>query len=137
MNAVRFLFRLISYLFSLFAGLFLFGVGVIGWVAGEELHFELLPGVEPESMAVTLVGVGAFALLSLILAVRGGALGRRLLFVWNLLVFALLVCALTRPSYRFEGLEHFQQGAVLFVISMAALAGSWSAMRSAGATGQR
>ena len=136
MKAVRFLFRLISYLFSLFAGLFLFGVGIIGWVAGEELHFELVPGVEPESMAVTLLAVGAFALLSLILAVRGGALGRRLLFVWNLLVFALLVSALTRPSYRFEGLEHVQQGAVLFVISMAALAGSWSAMRSAGATGQ-
>ncbi len=133
MNAVRLLFRSISYLFSLFVGLLLFGIGFIGWATGEEIHFELVPGVEPESMGLTLMGVGAFALLSLILTLRGGALGWRMVFAWNLLVFALLLCALTRPSYRFEGMEHFQQGAILFVVSLAALAGSWSGMRSAGA----
>lgn len=133
MKAVRLLFRLISYLFTLCAGLFLFGIGFIGWTTGQEIHFELVPGVEPESMGVTLMSVGAFALLSLILTPRRRALGRRMLFAWNLLVFALLLCALTRPSYRFEGMEQFQQGALLFVVSLAALAGSWSAMRSAGA----
>ena len=133
MSAVRLLFRLISYLFSLLAGLFLFGIGFIGWATSEEIHFELAPGVEPEWMSVTLMGVGAFALFSLILTLRGGTLGRRMLFAWNLLVFALLLCALTRPSYRFEGMEHFQQGAILFAVSLAALAGSWSGMRSAGA----
>ncbi len=136
MNAVRLLFRLISYLFSLFTGVLLFGIGFIGWATGEELHFELVPGVEPASMGVALMGFGAFALLSLILTVRGGALAWRMLFGWNFLVFALLLCALTRPSYRFEGMEHLQQGAVLFVVSLAALAGSWSGMRSAGAKGK-
>ena len=94
---------MISYLFTLFAGLFLFGVGFIGWTTGQEIHFELVPGVEPESMGVTLMSVGAFALLSLILTPRRGALGRRMLFAWNLLVFALLLCALTPAVLPLRG----------------------------------
>ena len=133
MKAVRLVLRLISYLFTLAVGLFLFGVGLVGSVAGEELHFELVPGVEPEWMAMVLTGIGAFSLIALILLISGpGNSGGRLLFFWNLLVCALLLCAFTRPSYRFDGPEHFEQGVVLFLVSVVALVGSWSAARTPG-----
>ncbi len=135
MKVVRLVLRLICYLFSLAAGLFLFAIGFVGSVTGKELYFELVPGVEPEWMPLLLIGIGAFCFIALILLLSGpGTAGGSMLFAWNLAVWALLLWALARPSYRFSGPEHFEQFMILFFVSLAALAGSWSAMRSSGAT---
>ena len=45
MKFVRSCLRLTSYLFGLVAALFLLGVGVLGLSTGDEIRFDLVPGV--------------------------------------------------------------------------------------------
>ena len=129
MKFIRWLLRLFAIVFNLGVALFLLGVGFIGWMEGHDVNFDLVPGVEPENMALTLVGLALFALLAVALSRKRSKLARMLMFLWNLLVSSLLVCAFTRPSYRFDGMEHLQQGMILFLISLIALYGSWTAIK--------
>ena len=106
MKFVRMALRLIAIVFNLLVALFLLGVGFIGWIEGQDMHFDLVPGVEPENMAVTLIGLAVFALLAIALSLKRSKPARMLMFLWNLLVSSLLVCAFVRPSYKFDGIEH-------------------------------
>lgn len=137
MGFLRVLARLIAFPFNFLLGAFLLGVGFIGWVTGHDLHIDELPGVEPESTALTLMGLGAFALLSTILAFQKTRPRRTPMFLWNLLVVGVLVCNLTRPSYRFNGIEHFGYGALAFFTALFALLGSWSHLRRLGGWAER
>ncbi len=129
MKFVRLILRLIAIVFNLAVALFLLGVGFIGWIEGQDVNFDLVPGVEPENMAVTLIGLGIFALLATALSLKRSKFARMLMFLWNLLVSSLLVCAFVRPSYKFDGMEHLEQGIILFLISLIALCGSWPAIK--------
>ncbi len=129
MKFIRWLLRLFAIVFNLGVALFLLGVGFIGWLEGHDVNFDLVPGVEPENMALTLIGLALFALLAVALSRKRSKLARMLMFLWNLLVSSLLVCAFTRPSYRFDGMEHLHQGMILFLISLIALYGSWTAIK--------
>ena len=81
-------------------------------------------------MEESLLGIGAFCLIALILLMSGWRkAGRLMLLAWNLLLSGLLLRVLVLPSHRFDGWEHFQQAAAVFLVSIAALAGSWSGMR--------
>lgn len=128
---VSFLLRLFALAFNLALAVFLFGVGFIGSLQGEQIHFELVPGIDPEYMSLTLMGLGVFGLFSILLAWVRSKLARLPMLLWNLLVCSLLICAFARPSYRFDGIEHLQQGAILFVLSLFALVGSWLVLRAA------
>ena len=129
MKFVRWLLRLFAIVFNLVVALFLLGVGFIAWIEGQDVNFDLVPGVEPENMALTLVGLALFALLAVALSLKRSKLARMLMLLWNLLVSSLLVCAFARPSYKFDGMEHLHQGLIFFLISLIALWGSWTAMK--------
>ena len=129
MKFVRFVLRLFATVFNLVVAIFLLGVGLIGWIEGHDVNFDLVPGVEPENMALTLIGLGLFALLAAALSLKRSKQARMLMLLWNLLVSSLLVCAFARPSYRFDGMEHLQQGIIFFLISLVALYGSWTAIK--------
>ncbi len=129
MKFVRFALRLFAIVFNLVVALFLLGVGFIGWMEGHDVNFDLVPGVEPENMAVTLIGLALFALLAIALSLKRSKLARMLMLLWNLLVSSLLVCAFVRPSYKFDGMEHLHHGLILFLISLIALYGSWTAIK--------
>lgn len=131
MSILRGLLRLLAFVFNIATGLFLFGAGFVGSLAGEAIHFPLIPGVEGETLKWTLMGLGLFALAATVLALLPVKPVRLLMVLWNLLVVGLLICAVTRSSYRFEGMGHFRQGAILFAISLLALWGAWAQMKGA------
>lgn len=130
MSAIRWLLRLIAAVFHGVLALFVLGVGLVGLFSRKEVRFPLIPGLEGEPLIQTMAASGAAGLLILLWALRGGRFGRFLFVLWNLLVVSLLLCAAFRPSYRFEGPEELQQGAILFGISLLALWGSWLQFRA-------
>ena len=129
MFIVRGVLRLIAFAFNLVLGLFLLGVGFLGWCSGEDVLFEVIPLVEGDALIYTLVGSGLFALLATGLAIRSRA-GALLMLAWNALVVSILVCAFTRPSYTFAGMDHFTKGVYLFALSLLALWGGWMNFRA-------
>ena len=132
MRLVRGLLRVFAFLFNLLLGLFLLGVGVMGYATGEEVRFDLIPGVEGETLIYVLIGSGLYALLAVLLGLGTGRFGGVLMLLWNLLVVSLLIYALARSSYRFRGMEHFETSVIVFLISLLALWGSWAHFRRAG-----
>lgn len=134
MSFLRGLLRLLAFVFNIVVGFLLFGIGFVGSLAGEDMHFPLVPAVEGEALKWTLMGLGLFALLSTLLALLPSKPIRFLMLLWNLLVVALLICALTRTSYRFDGMEHFQRGAIFFAVAVLALWGAWSQLKAGGRT---
>lgn len=130
MGFVRGLLRLLAIIFNLLVGFFLFGVGFIGSLTGEELKFPLVPAVEGEALTWTLMGLGLFALAATVLSLARSKAARMLMLLWNLLVVSLLICALTRTSYRFDGPEDFRNGAIFFAVALLALWGAWAQMKA-------
>ena len=117
--------RVLTFGFHLLLGLCLFGVGLIGSQAGERIRFPWIPGVGPDDMASTLLALGVFALGSIALAAFRSKLARSPFFFWNLLVAALIVCAFARPSFRFDGADHFLYSSIALVTSLLGVLGSW------------
>lgn len=130
MGFVRGLLRLLAIVFNLIVGFFLFGVGFIGSLTGETLNFPLIPGVEGEALTWTLMGLGLFALAATVLSLVRSKVIRLLMVLWNLLVVSLLICAMTRSSYRFDGPEDFRNGAIFLAVSLLALWGAWAQMKA-------
>ena len=110
--------------FPLFLGLCLFGVGLIGSQAGERIRFPWIPGVGPDDMASTLLVLGVFALGSIALAAFRSKLARSPFLVWSLLAAGLIVCAFARPSFRFDGADHFLYSSIALVTSLLGVLGS-------------
>ena len=110
-----------SVLANLALGLAMLAMGLIGSLDGGPMKVGILP-VAPESVATTLMLSGLGALVAVVLAIRPGRASRTPLVLWSVLVVSILICALTRPSFRFDGEEHFHQflwslgGAVLLLI---------------------
>jgi hypothetical protein len=101
----------------------------MGWLTAEEVRFDLIPAVKGEGLVYTLIGTGLFALLSVLLALSAGKLGSVPMLLWNLLVVSLLVYAGAWSSYRFDGMEHFQNGLMVLGLALLALWGSWIQLR--------
>lgn len=123
---MRFLGRLLGFasiLANLVLALFLVGVGLIGSLEGATLTIDEIPG-SPESMAMWLIFAGLGGLLAVVLALRPGRFSRTLLVLWSLLVAGIFVYNFVRPTYRFDGPEHFQQTVYLFLGSLVLLLGS-------------
>lgn len=121
----------ISLLANLGLALFLGGMGLIGALNGSKMRFDVIPASE-ESMASVLLYSGIAGLIAVVFALRPGRLSRTLLLLWSLLVTGILLCAFTRPSYRFDGQEHFRFGVWVFLGSLVLLFGSFMHWKLAG-----
>ena len=132
MSVLRLLFRIVTVLFNLALGLFVLLVGLFAFFTGEELHFEVVPALEGEALVWTLIGGGLLALIGTGLALGRVRIGALLMLVWNTAVSSILICAFTRSSYHFDGVEHLTSGIYLFLVSLAALWGSWIQFRTSG-----
>ena len=124
-----------AYLFVLIIAVFVLGVGFMGWLTEEAVHFKLIPVLEGPALVNTLLGLGIFGLLALVLAWRGGKLMRLPMVLCNLVILSLLICAFTRSSYRFDGIDDFWNLVYVTLLSILALAGSWIHLRRAGTPG--
>ena len=132
---VRTVLVVFAYIFDLIIALFILGVGFMGSLTGEEVHFKLIPVLEGPTLVNTMLGLGIFGLLALLLASRGGKLMRVPMILWNVVILSLLVCAFTRASYRFDGIDDFWNLVYITLLSILALAGSWMHLRRVGAPG--
>ena len=117
--------RFLTFGSHLLLGLFLFGVGLIGSQAGEQIRFPWIPGVGPDDMASTLLALGVFGLAAIVLAALRWKPARTPFFVWNLFVAALIVCAFARSSFRFDGTDHFLYSSIALVVSLLGVLSSW------------
>ena len=106
------------------------GVGALTLGNGETLHFDVVPLLEGDTLAQALLAMGILGLIALGLLLRMKTAASWLLFLWNLGIVSVLVCALTRSSYRFEGMDHFVNGVYLSLLALAALVGSWLQVRT-------
>jgi hypothetical protein len=125
------LFRLLAVLFTLGLSLFLVGVGGLVLWSGETLHFEVVPLLEGDALAQALLAMGLLGLITLALLFAAKRAASWLLLLWNLGVVSVLICALTRSSYRFDGMDHFLNGVYFSLLALAALLGSWYQVRAA------
>ena len=110
-------------------GLFLLAVGLIGWRTGDRIRFDWIPGVAAHDMASTLLALGVFALASIALATFRWKLARIPFFVWNLFVAAVIVYTFVRPSFRFDGTDHFLYSSIVLTASLLGVLGSWDHFR--------
>jgi hypothetical protein len=124
-----------TYLFDLVIAVFVLGVGFMGSLTGEEVHFKLIPALTGPPLVTAMLALGIFGVLALLLAWRGGKLTRVPMVLWNVVILSLLVCAFTRSSYRFDGVDDFWNLVYITLLSILALAGSWMHLRRAGAPG--
>jgi uncharacterized membrane protein len=129
--------RLLALLFTLILSLFLLGVGALTLGSGETLHFDVVPLLEGDALAQALLAMGILGLTALVLLFRMKVTASWLLFMWNLGVVSVLVCAVTRSSYRFDGMDHFMNGLYLFLLALVALVGSWLQVRAARSAGSQ
>ena len=113
----------VSLLVNLALALALLVAGMIGALSGEAMKVDVIPA-SPESMPQVLIYSGLGGLLAVVLALRAGRVSRTLLVLWSLLATSILVCAITRPSYRFDGEEHFRLFLWVLLGSLLLLAGS-------------
>ena len=136
MYLVRGFFRLLAVAFTLGVSLFLLGVGLLAMGNADTLRFDVVPLLTGEALARFLAGMGILGLGALILMFRLKSLASWLLILWNLAVVSILLCAVTRPSYQFDGMDHFENGVYLFLLALAALWGSWLQLRAARSRGR-
>jgi hypothetical protein len=135
LRIVRTVLIVFAYIFVLIMAVFVLGVGFMGWLTGEAVQFKLIPVLEGPTLVNTLLGLGIFGLLALLLAWRGGKLMRLPMVLCNVVILSLLVSALARSSYRFDGIDDFWNLVYITLFSILALAGSWMHLRRAGAPG--
>jgi len=129
MAIVRGILSVFAMVFDLLIAVFLLGVGLLGWLSGEEVHFEIIPLVEGDALLWTLVGAGALGIAAVLLAAARSTAGRILMLLWNVSLVSILVCAFTRPSYRFRGADDVWSLAGFSFLALLALASSWMSWR--------
>lgn len=129
MRLLRGLLRAFAVLFNLALGVFLLGVGLIGWSSGEEIRLEVIPGIEGETVATALVICALLALAATVFSLTGNRFARLIMLLWNVLVVVVLASAFFRASYRFSGEEHFYDGLKFFAIAFVAMIGAWMHLR--------
>ena len=131
MRLVHGFFRLLAVAFTLVVSLFLLGVGLLAMGNADTLRFDVVPLLTGEALARLLMAMGALGLAVLVLLFRLKSLASWLLLFWNLAVVGILLCAGARPSYRFDGMDHFVNGVYLSLLALAAIWGSRLQVRAA------
>ncbi|MBI1358186.1 MAG: hypothetical protein GC160_27955 [Acidobacteria bacterium] len=126
----------ISMLANLCLALLLLGAGLVGALSESSMKVDLIPA-SPESMAQVLMYSGLGGLIAVVFGLRPGRLSRSLLVLWSLLVTGILICAFFRPSYRFDGEEHFRLGIWIFLGSLLLLIGSYCHWKAGGGEKRR
>ncbi len=130
MRFVHGIFRLITVVFTLVLSVFLLGVGLFGMSDPEAFRFDVVPLLTGDSLALALVATGLLGLAALILLLRFKHMAAWLLVLWNVVVVSILICAFTRSSYRFDGMDDFMNGVYFSVVALVSLLGSWFQVRA-------
>ena len=126
---MRKVFESLGILVNLGLGLFCLALAALGWIEGGDLTVPLVP-VASENAAAALGIAGFYAVLSCVLAFRAGRWGRLPLLVWSLGLFLVLVAAVFRGDYRFDGIEAFRQHTLLLLGAAILLCTSYLRFRS-------
>ncbi|MGD0666670.1 MAG: hypothetical protein ABSB23_03855 [Bryobacteraceae bacterium] len=128
MEAVKALLRLFSYLYHGLLALFLLALSAVALASGAaELRLDMLPW-SGATLAWVLLAASLFGLLAVVLAVRRA--GAALLFLWSLLVAAMLLKGYVFSGYRFAPGVGVRTAVSLVLGSWLALLGAWFAVRS-------
>ena len=128
MEAVKALLRLFSYLYHGLLALFLLALSAVALASGAaELRLDMLPW-SGATLAWVLLAASLFGLLAVVLAVRRA--GAALLFLWSLLVAAMLLKGYVFSGYRFAPGVGVRTAMSLVLGSWLALLGAWFAVRS-------
>lgn len=101
---------------NLLLGLFLAGLGTLGWWVGGDMHVPLIP-VEAEQAARALLVAGAVAVVASLLAFRSARAARLPLLLWSLVVFGVVVAAFFRADYRIDGMDGLKDYGLLVLCS--------------------
>jgi hypothetical protein len=127
-EAVKALLRLFSYLYHGLLALFLLALSAVALASGAaELRLDMLPW-SGATLAWVLLAASLFGLLAVVLAVRRA--GAALLFLWSLLVAAMLLKGYVFSGYRFAPGVGVRTAVSLVLGSWLALLGAWFAVRS-------
>ena len=126
---MRVLFESLGILVNLGLGLFCVALATLGWIDGGDLAVPLVP-VAPESTATALAVAGVYAILSSGLAIRSGRPTRLPLLIWSVVLLGVLLAAIIRGTYRFDGMDAFVQHVMLVVGAAILLGASYARFRS-------
>jgi hypothetical protein len=130
MRFVHGIFRLITIVFTLALSVFLLGVGLLAMGDADALRFDIVPLLSGNTLALALVAMGILGLAAPALLPRFKHLASWLLVLWNLGIISILICAFTRSSYRFDGMDDFTNGVYFSLVALASLLGSWFQVRA-------
>jgi hypothetical protein len=100
-GAIAWIFRIFSYFYHLGVALFLFALGMVALLSGDDhtLNFVMLPW-EGNTLVWALLGLGLLGILSALLALTGKT--RVLLMLTALVFFVLLLRGLYFSPLRFD-----------------------------------
>ena len=127
---MRTIIELLGILANFGLGLFCLALALLGWIHGGEMAVPLLP-VPPENAVTALAIAGLYATLSSVLAFRPGRWARFPLVVWSVGLLAVLLAAVFRSSYRFDGMEAFGDHTLQVLVAAILLSTSCLRFRSA------
>lgn len=128
-SAMRSVLGLISVFVVLLLGAFCFGLAMLARIDGGSLYVPLLP-VDPESAALAMAAVGCVGVGAALLALKKARLARIPLLVWSLGLALVLVAAVFRGSYQFDGLAGLGRHGWLLLGSLVVAWGSWLRYRA-------
>ena len=126
---MRALFGFLSIPVVFVLGLYCLGIATLGWIDGGDMYVPLLP-VAPESAATALGLAGLAGIAASILALKRGFGVRLPLFAWSVLLTLLLLAAVFRGGYKFDGLGSLANHAYLFIGSVALSVSAWLRLRT-------
>ncbi|MGO9011249.1 MAG: hypothetical protein ACLQPN_14195 [Bryobacteraceae bacterium] len=134
MEAVKSLLRLFSYLYHGLLALFLLALSVVALASGAAaLHLDMLPW-SGATLAWVLLAASLFGLLAVVLAIRRA--GVALLFLWSLVVAAMLLKGYVFSGHRFAPGVGVHTALFLVLGSWLAVLGAWLALQRPQSTNQ-
>lgn len=104
-NALLWLLRIGAYLFHLLLGLFLIGIGIVGWATGPgELKLAMLPW-QGAALTRAVIILGGIAIVCVILAIIGKL--HWLFPLWALFAFVMMFRGFFLTGYSFTNKDQF------------------------------
>lgn len=126
---MRALFGFLSVPVVFLLGLYCLGIAILGWIDGGDMYLPLLP-VAPENAATALGIAGLAGIAASLFALKRGFGARLLLLVWSVGLTLVLLAAVFRAGYKFEGLEGLANHAYLSVGSLILSVCAWLRLRT-------
>ena len=126
---MRGLFGALAILANLCIGVFCLGLGLLGWIDGGDMGVPLVP-VRAENVAAALVSAGCFAIVASLLALKSKTLLRLPMLLWSLGLIGILIAAIFRSSYHFDGIEGLQRHGWMLLGSIVLAWASWSRLKA-------